>query len=203
MGVVSALGNLGLVETWPGGVAELPGELPGQVDVMPPSRSNWAAEVGVAAITGVVLAILGAGVGAFWAAVGPHVAVVITADGPNWKPDGGDEFFAGEGAFALIAIAVGLLSGIAGWALGRRWRGPILLAGLAVGGFAGALVAWQVGKHVGLSAYQDLLKSTDVGREFNRPVEVRSKGMLLLQPLAAVVVYVWLACWKVQPDLRA
>lgn len=190
------------METWAGDLAERPGELPGQVVVAPRSRSLSGAEVGVAAITVVVLAILGAGVGAVWPAISPHVAVVITADGPNWQPNGGDEFFAGEGAFALIGIVVGLLSGIAVWFAVRRWRGPVLLAALVVGGLAGALVAWQVGRNVGLAAYQDLLRSTDVGREFNRPVEVRSKGILLLQPVAAAVTYVWLACWKVQPDLR-
>ena len=183
-------------------VAELPGELPGRVPVGQPPRGALVAELGVGVLAVVILAVLGVGVGCVWAVVSPHVAVVITADGPNWRPNSGDEFFAGEGAFALIAIAVGLLSGIAAWFAARRWRGPVLLAGLVVGSVAGALIAWQVGRQVGLSAYKDLLDSTDVGREFNRPVEVRSKGILLLQPLAAAVAYVWLACWKIQPDLR-
>lgn len=184
-----------------GDVAERPDELSDQVAAAQRSRPFSRAELGVAAIIVAALAILGVGVGLLWTAISPHVAVVITADGPSWQANGGDEFFAGEGAFALLSIVLGLHSGIAVWFAARRWRGPILLIALVIGSLTGALIAWQVGKHVGLDAYRELLRNTDVGREFERPVEVRSKGMLLLQALSATATYLWLACWKVHPDL--
>lgn len=191
-----------MVDTWSGGVAELPGELPSPLSVREPAPVSARAEVGIAVITVAVLAALGAGVGAFWAAVSPHVAVVISADGPGVQPGGGEEFFAGEGVFALIGIAIGLLTGFAVWYTARRWRGPLVLAAVFAGSLAGALVAWQVGRHLGLAHYQELLRSSDVGRAFTKPVDVRSKGLLLFQPTVATAVYLFLAGWTGRPDLR-
>lgn len=190
------------METWAGGVAEIPGELPGQLAV-PPRSLVSRSEIGVAGILVGVLAILGVLIGLLWSVVSPHVGVVITADGPNVQPNGGDEFFAAEGVFGLIGIVAGVLTGLAWWHGARRWRGPILLVGLVAGGLAGSLVAWQVGRHLGLAHYRELLRSPEAGREFSKPVDVRSMGMLLVQPLAAALTYVWLACWTVRPDLES
>ncbi len=196
------MGSLSRVETWAGDLAELPGELPGTQPADQPPRKPFRKELAAAASTAVVLAILGVGVGLVWSAVSPQVGVVITADGPSLLPGSEDDYFAGEGVFVLIAVVVGLLSGVTTWYVVRRWRGPALLVALMVGGLAGALIAWQVGHHLGLAQFRALLQSTDVGREFHRPVDVRSRGILLVQPLAAALAYVLLASWTVRPDLQ-
>lgn len=186
--------------TWPGDVAE-PGELPRSLTVLPGPRTSPLVEAGVAAITVAVLSVLGAGVGLAWAGVSPHVVIRIAADGPRLQPQSGEEFFVAEGLFALIGLAVGLLTGVGLWYVLRRWRGPLLLAALIIGGLAGAAIAWQVGRHVGLAEYRELLRNPEVGSEFSRPVDVKSKGMLLIQPLAAAAAYVVLAFWTARPDL--
>lgn len=189
--------------TWVGDVAELPDELPGPVPPAQPARVSLRVEVGVAALVVVVLAVAGVGVGFVWSTVSRHVPVVIGTDGPRVQAGGGDDvLFAAEGTFALIGIVTGLLCGIGIWYAARRWRGPLLLGAVAFGGLAGALVAWQVGRNLGLAQYQELLRIAEVGREFSRPVNVRAKGLLVIQPLVATAAYVVLAFWTSQPDLR-
>ncbi len=194
------MGNLNPMEAWGGAVAERPGGTPGSPA---PEKHPLVSrrEVGVAVAAVGALALLGVAVGALWTAVSPHVGVVITSGGPSFQPNGGDEFYAAEGVFGLISVVMGVLSAVATWYGLRQWRGPMQLLALVLGGLAGAVVAWQLGRSLGLSQFQELLRSTDVGREFNRPVDVRAKGFLLVQPLVAAMVYVWLASWMAQPDL--
>jgi hypothetical protein len=163
---------------------------------------TWLAEARPAAVTIAVLAVVGVGVGWLWSSLSPHVHVVVSAGGPDLENYGSDEFFAGDGSFALIGAAAGLLAALVLWWLGRRWRGPVQLAGLALGGLACGLVAWQVGRHLGLQHYHDLLRTAGVGRRFTKPVDLRGKIVLVAQPFAAVTAYLILASWVAQRDLR-
>lgn len=159
------------------------------------------AELRAAALTVVALAGTGLGVGLLWAAVSPRVHVIVTAAGPDLEHYDSDEFFAGDGSFVLIGAAVGVLAALAAWWLLNSRRGPVQLVGLAVGCLVSAVVAWQVGRHVGLAHFHDLVRQAEVGRRFTKPVDLRGKIGLVAQPFAAVATYIVLASWVARPDL--
>lgn len=177
----------------------------GQLPADPPRRRSDRAAPGaelVAALaTLVTLGVLGVAIALIWAALSPRVRIIITPAGPDLVQYANSDFFAGDGTFLVIGIVAGLLSGVAVWLIARRWRGPLILLGLALGALLGALVAWQVGRQIGLAHYHQLLHSTDVGRRFDKPVDLRSKAALLAQPFAATLAYVFLAARAARPDL--
>lgn len=170
-------------------------------EAVAPPRPSASADVRVALIVVAVLAVLGVGLAFLWSAVAPHVPIVITPAGPDLVHYEGDEFFAGDATLVLITLGAGLLAGAAAWWVVPSARGPLTLIGLAVGSLAGAVVAWQIGRHLGLAEYHRLLHSTDVGRTFGKPVDLRAKGVLFVQPFAAVLAYVFLASWDSRPGL--
>lgn len=147
------------------------------------------------------LGLVGTVMGVLWSAVSPPVHVVITAVGPDLANVGSDELFAVDGTFALIGATLGIVVGVAVWFAARRWRGPVLVVGLVLGSLLCGLVAWQVGRRVGLGHYHALLHSTDVGRRFTKPVDLRSKVALVPQPFFALAGYLVLAAWVARADL--
>lgn len=177
----------------------------GQLPADPPRRrSNRAApgaELVAALTTLVTLGVLGVAIAPIWAALSPRVRIIITPAGPDLVQYANSDFFAGDGTFLVIGIVAGLVSGVAAWLIARRWRGPLILVGLALGALLGALIAWQVGRQIGLPHYHQLLHSTDVGRRFDKPVDLRSKAALLAQPFAATLAYVFLTARVGRPDL--
>jgi len=175
------------------------GDRPGAAVVTPAPASSRDVPAALFLLAG--LALLGVGVGLLWSALSPPVQVIITRAGPDLANYGSDEFFAVDGTFALIGAAVGLLTGVAVWFAARRWRGPVLMGALVLGSLACGLVAWQVGRQVGLGHYHSLLHSTDVGRRFSKPVDLRSKVALIPQPFFALAGYLVLAAWVARPDL--
>lgn len=167
----------------------------------PPRRWFLRGELRAALLAVLALAVAGVPVGAIWSLVTPHVRIVITAAGPDLLTYETDAFFAGDGSFFLMGLAAGLVAGAVGWLL-RRYRGPVLLAAVVLGSLVGAVVAWQVGRHAGLAHYHQLLHSTQVGRQFDKPVALRGKSVLLAQAFMAALTYLVLAVWSSRPDLR-
>ncbi|MDQ6874584.1 MAG: DUF2567 domain-containing protein [Actinomycetota bacterium] len=177
----------------------------GQLPADPPrprsARRAPGTELTAGLATLVTLGVLGAAVALVWAALSPRVRIVITPAGPDLVQYANSDFFAGDGTFLVVGLVAGVLSGIVCWFIAQRWRGPVILAGLALGALLGALVAWQVGRQLGLTHYHQLLHSTEVGRRFDKPVDLRSKAALLAQPFAATLTYVFLAARVARPDL--
>jgi hypothetical protein len=153
-----------------------------------------------AGVVAVAIAALGVPVGLLWAALGPRASVLITADGAVSAENRPEVFVGADGSFGALGIAAGFLLG-AGVYFWRRGRGPWMAIGLAVGSLAGAYVASKVGHQVGLGTYEKLLAGEPTGQRFQRPVGLRADGMLFLQPLVAVVVYVLAAGWSRFGDL--
>jgi hypothetical protein len=84
-----------------------------------------------------------------------------------------------------------------------------------LGTIGAALLAWQVGRRIGLADYERLLDTAPPGHTFTKPPDLRSgeidwlfgflpviKGSLLLPAFAAAVVYTLLAGWSRYPGLR-
>ncbi|MFF5172107.1 DUF2567 domain-containing protein [Micromonospora sp. NPDC000089] len=171
--------------------------------------------VAVAVATALGVALLGVPLGLLWAAVAPDTPVLKTAEGAIYAQPQPEQPIAADGWFSVLGLAFGLLCAVGLWMLLRRRRGPGTLFAVALGALGAGLVAWQVGRRIGLSGYQRLLATAPEGTAFTKPADLRAGGIerllgvlpvpfgdVLLPAFAAVVVYTLLAGWSRWPSLR-
>ncbi|MFC8620387.1 DUF2567 domain-containing protein [Micromonospora purpureochromogenes] len=198
-------GGPGPAASWPpayAGVAEQPADRPRR-----PVAATLATVLG--------LTVLGVPLGLLWAAVAPDTPVLKTAEGAIYAQPQPEQPIAADGWFSLLGLGFGLLAAVGLWVVLRRRRGPAVLVGAAFGALGAALVAWQVGRRVGLSGYQRLLENAPDGTAFTKPADLRAGGIewlfgflpvpfgdLLLPAFAAAVTYTLLAGWSRWPSLR-
>ena len=189
------------------------GGLPSAPPPGPPRRPGRAILVGAGAV--LTLILLGLPLGLLWASVAPSIPVRKTEEGAVLTNPQPEEFIAADGWFSVLGLGFGVLAAIALWLLLRRYRGPSSLLVLALGGVGAAIVAWQVGRRIGLAEYQRLLETAPVDKLFNKPPDLRAgavewlygwiptvQGDLLLPAFGAVVTYTLLAGWSRWPGLR-
>ncbi|MBQ1027626.1 DUF2567 domain-containing protein [Micromonospora sp. C95] len=197
----------------PAAEATVPAVEAGTEGVASTGGRGRVAALGVATV--LVLGLLGAPLGWLWAAVAPDTPVVKSGDGAVYGQAQPEQPIAADGWFSLLGLAFGVLTALAVWFLLRRHRGPVGLVVGAVGALAAALVAWQVGRRVGLAGYQRLLDTAPEGTRFSKPAELRAGGIelflgvlpvpygnVLLPAFAAAVTYTLLAGWSRWPSLR-
>ncbi|TDB72343.1 DUF2567 domain-containing protein, partial [Micromonospora sp. KC723] len=178
--------------------------------VEPPRRG-----VAVAAATLLGLTALGVPLGLLWAAVAPDTPVIKTADGAIYAQTQPEQPIAADGWFSLLGLGFGVLVAIGLWVVLRRRRGPAMLGVAALGALGASLVAWQLGRRIGLSAYERLLAGAPDGTAFSKPADLRAGGIewvfgglpvpfgnVLLPAFAAAVTYTLLAGWSRWPSLR-
>ncbi|MGC1210642.1 MAG: DUF2567 domain-containing protein [Micromonospora sp.] len=167
--------------------------------------------VGVTLGVAFLLTVLGAPLGLLWAAIAPDTPVLKTPEGAIYAQPAPEQPIAADGWFSVLGLGFGVLAAVALWFLLRRWRGPVGLVAGALGGLGAALVAWQVGRRIGLSTYQRLLESAPDGQAFTKPADLRAGGLewhvvpygnLLLPAFGAAVAYTLLAGWSRWPSLR-
>jgi uncharacterized protein DUF2567 len=180
----------------------------------PPSRRARLGELTAAVVVAAAVAAAGAPLALLWSAVAPHAPFVMTQYGPTTTEPEPEQFVAGDGWYVLLGLGYGVLVAVLAWALLRRYRGPVLLAGLTLGAVvAGVLTAW-LGHRIGLDEYRRLLSHAAVGQRFNRPVDARTKsvglwfgflprvqGVVLVPAIIAAAVYTLLAGFHPAPDL--
>ena len=110
------------------------------------------------------------------------------------------------------------LIAVAAWIVLRRYRGPIVLAGLVIGSGAGAALAAWLGNKIGYAHYLDLVEHAPVETRKFRPLKVRAceAGLLygfipwvrgsLLHPGGAGLAVVYTGLCRLphlaHPDLR-
>lgn len=181
----------------------------------PPRRRPWPA-VGLGVAGAVVVAGLGAPLGWLWSVLAPDVPVEMTAGGPVLREPQPEQYFAADGWFTVLGLVFGLVVAVLGWYLLRRVRGPVALVAIVVGCVGAALLAWYVGRHVGLDGYQRLATSAPVGTRFGKPPDLRAeelrlafgflpviRGTLLVPAFAAAATYTMMAGWSRYSTLRA
>ncbi|WP_325050883.1 DUF2567 domain-containing protein [Micromonospora musae] len=198
-------------ETAPTTAAEPPRPAAALPEPDPAPRRAWAGAVGV----GLALAVLGAPLGLLWAAVAPGTPVIKATLGAVYADPQPEQPIAADSWFSLLGLGFGVLAGVAVWFVLRRRRGPVGLVSAVLGAFAAAVVAWQVGRHVGLAEFDRLLATAPEGQAFTKPADLRAGGIewlygvlpvphgnLLLPAFGAAVMYTLLAGWSRWPSLR-
>jgi Protein of unknown function (DUF2567) len=161
----------------------------------PPSRREIAVGLGALA----TLAALGLAVALAWEAVAPRLAFRIVSPGNavTVTPEG-EQFFATDGWFAVLTLAVGVLAAVLLWRV-RSARGPVVLVGLALGGLAGAVVAWKFGTVLAPAPSDAALHQ--VGRVVYPALRLRALAMLVVEPVVAVVTYLLFTAFTSRDDL--
>jgi hypothetical protein len=126
----------------------------------------------------------------------------MTGDGAILADPQPEQFVAGDGWFAILGLGFGLLAALAVWFVAHRQRGPVALVAVSLGAVGAGLLAWWVGRHIGLTEYQRLLERAPVGREFGKPTDLRAHGSFLIPAFVASAAYTLLAGWARHPSLQ-
>lgn len=141
------------------------------------------------AVTAAVVTLLGPPAGLLWAGTVPEVTYVIVQGEPLLADPEGQGPIGVDAGFAVIALVAGLLCGAAAYLAGGRRNDVPLLLGLAVGGSAAAVLAWQTGHLIGLAEFQDAVRTARDGTTVTGVADLRAKGFLVFWALPAVVLY--------------
>jgi hypothetical protein len=177
-----------------------------------PPRRTLALGAGLA---GLAVAALGAPLGLLWSAVAPDVPVVKAENGGVLADPQPEQFIAADGWFSLLGLAFGVLAAVAVWRVLASQRGPLALVGVVLGAVAAGVLAWGVGRQIGLEEYRGMLESAPVGATLSRPPDLRAAGFprlyglvptiqgdVLMPAFAASVTYTLLAGWSRYASLR-
>lgn len=151
-------------------------------------------DLGPAAVVLVVLAAAGALLGLLWQHISPRTKGFVYL--PNGIiPDEKEAFVASDGRFLLLTAAAGVVVAVAAW-LRRSSRGPAVALALVVGGLLGALLTDLVGRLTGGGHDNGALNSV-----ITLPVRVHARGLLLVEPALAALVYSACALFAKRDDL--
>jgi hypothetical protein len=184
----------------PGGSGELqpPTAFAPDTTLEPMPRESWVSggEMRFAGWTVLTLVGVGALLGIGWARWSrtPTRGLVYTAH--SIIPDQTEGFISSDGRFVILTGVVGILAGLLAW----RWRaqrGPLAVAGLAVGTTLGALATSLVGGLLGGG------KSTGtVNTLLSRlPLRVHALGCLFIEGALALIVYLLFTLFTTPDDL--
>jgi hypothetical protein len=161
----------------------------------PPTRREI--RTALALILGMVA--LGAALAPAWAALAPRLAYRVVQPGRALPvvPEA-EEYIAADGRFVLLTLGAGVLAGLVAWSL-RRTRGPVMLVALAVGGLLAAAVTWRLG--VALAPGYRAEELQEVGRTVYQSLRLGALAALVVEPFAAVLVYLAGAGFAARTDL--
>jgi hypothetical protein len=141
------------------------------------------------AVTSAVVTLLGPLAGLLWAAVVPEVTYVVVQGEALLADPEGQGPIGIDARFALIALVAGIACGVGAYLAGGRGNDSALLLGLAVGGAAAAVLAWQTGHLIGLGHFEDAVRRGRDGATVTGVADLRAKGVLVFWALPAVAAY--------------
>jgi hypothetical protein len=178
--VTDAQGNIGL---------ELPGLTPGPAE-------PWAtrSDLRTAAAIFVGLAVVGAVLGLVWQEISPRTKGFVYL--PHAIiPQEKESLVASDGRFMLLTAAVAVVVAVGAW-LHRASRGPAVAVALAAGGLLGAVLTEVIGRATGGGQAGGALNST-----ITLQVSVHARGLLLVEPALALLIYECFALFSKRDDL--
>ncbi|MFI6778260.1 DUF2567 domain-containing protein [Nocardia sp. NPDC050412] len=179
------------------GITAGPGSAP-KVGVRRELRAAALIAVGV-----VLLSVLGGVVWAFVAPTEQYLVVkvragAVPAKGAALTGESVHQFDA-LAIFVCIGAVLGVVTAIGVWRW-RRVRGPLLQLGLLIGSGAGAYVMSKVGEQI-MQWQHPMPYDPSVGQIVRLPVEVGSWLALIVQPLLAALIVLFLAALSPTEDL--
>ncbi|MEV6139731.1 DUF2567 domain-containing protein [Nocardia sp. NPDC051990] len=151
----------------------------------------------------VLLSVLG---GVLWAFAAPSEQYLVVKARAGAVPAKGAALtgesvhqFDALAIFVCIGAVLGVLTAIGVWRW-RRPRGPLLQLGLLIGSGAGAYVMAKVGEQI-MQWQHPMPYDPSVGQIVRLPVEVGSWLALIVQPLFASLIVLFLAALSPTEDL--
>jgi hypothetical protein len=127
--------------------------------------------------------------GLLWQAISPSVRYVVI-DGRSLVADPETQaLISTDGRFAILTALAGLVCGVAAYLAAGRGTDIAIAAGLALGGIGAALLAWRVGHHIGLDAFQHAISGAKDGTFLNGVAQLHATGVLVFWPTVAVGVF--------------
>ncbi len=130
----------------------------------------------------------GALAGVVWWLVSPLARFEKAAGGAVGVGQASETAIAADGWFAVTALVVGVLAGLAVAFLARGDR-LAALVGLTLAGLLGSLVAWRVGEALGPASIEVQAAGLRTGTRFDGPLNLSALGVLLVWPTASVIVF--------------
>ncbi|WP_203876795.1 hypothetical protein [Planobispora takensis] len=138
-----------------------------------------------AAVTVLVLAVLGAAAGVLWSLLAPRPPYVVTDRGPLLADPSTQALIAADGWFALVTGVLGLACGAVGHRLSRRTHPAVMPLALTAGGLLAACLALWVGGAVSIGAVTVAAAGVQVP-VVPGPLRLTAQGVLVAWPLFAV-----------------
>jgi hypothetical protein len=156
---------------------------PGDQPSLAPAGPRVILTVAAIVLIGALLGIAG---GLAWAGLAPRAVFQVSSPGTAYvvNPET-SAFIAADGWFSIVAVAGGILIGVAGYLIGVRRYGPLPAAGVLAGAVAAAFLASWTGRNVGLTAFRHQLSVARAGALIRQPVVLGAHGALAFWPLAA------------------
>ncbi len=142
-----------------------------------------------ATVTTLVIALPGAPVGLLWQAISPSVRYVVIDGKPVLADPETQNLISTDGRYAILVALAGLVCGAVVYLAAGRGTDAVMAAGLALGGIGAALLAWRVGHHIGLNAFQDAVRGAKDGTFVTGVAELKATGALVFWPIFAVGVF--------------
>ncbi|MYW03940.1 hypothetical protein [Streptomyces sp. SID3343] len=146
--------------------------------------------------------VVGALVGLVWEQVTPHWPLKATKDGVFSSTTEPETSIAQDGWFAVCSIVAGIvLAPLAFWRFRRQ--GVATAVGLALGGVAGAYLAFRIGVWLGPDDILEQVRKVGLNKEFDHPLDLQAKGILYLWPIASMVIFLGLSAGFAPADKPA
>lgn len=146
-------------------------------------------EVRTGVLVALAVAVLGLLLGLAWFYLAPKIPLYSDGKAVYLRDSEGEQSIAGDGWFALLGAAFGVVTAV-GVAFRCRRGGIAVVLGLAAGGLLGSLLAWRFG--IWLGPNQDVLeraKEVGAGKTFSAPLRLQAKAALLTWPFMATLVH--------------
>ena len=136
-------------------------------------------------VTTLVVALLGAPVGLLWQAISPSVRYVVVDGNPVLADTETQALISTDGRFAILTGLAGVVCAAVAYVAAGRATDAAMVAGLAFGGAAAAVLAWRVGHQVGLDTFHRMVATSADGAFVTGVADLRALGVVVFWPVTA------------------